>query len=163
MLAIVMSLIDHTRRGYHPKNSVLVPGKTGVLHPQPVVDKTQALPGLLIYHFGHSMYYANSQQLSEEIVKLVNTAQPPLRWFCIDASGIDDVDYSAAETMRGIFKIPDKEGVRLVVAQTMNGEEEFGKYNFRGMLGKDAFYDTLEDVIEAYQQKPVTTAEAGEK
>jgi hypothetical protein len=30
-----------------------------------------ALPGLLIYRFTHSMYYANAQQMSDEILDLV--------------------------------------------------------------------------------------------
>ena len=47
------------------------------------------------------MYYANAQQLSEEIA-FVNSAEPALRWFCIDVSAVDDVDYSAAETLRSI-------------------------------------------------------------
>ena len=40
--------------------------------------------GLLIYRCTHSMYYANVQRLAEEIMYLVNTADPRLRWFCID-------------------------------------------------------------------------------
>ncbi len=161
IIAIILSLIDHTRRGYRPKNSVLVPSESGFFHPQPVDSKAQALPGLVIYRFAHSMYYANSQQLSEEVMKLVNSAQPSLRWFCIDASGIDDIDYSSAETLRGIFKILEKKGIRLIVAQTMVGLEESGHYKIKDLFGSDAFYDTLEEVIKAYQQLPVTTAEAG--
>jgi hypothetical protein len=46
------------------------------------------------------MYYGNSQQLSEEIVSLVNPAAPPLRWFNLDAYAVDDVDYLAAKTLR---------------------------------------------------------------
>ena len=161
IFAIVLSLIDHTRRGYRPKNSVLVPTQSGVLRTQPVVSKAQALPGLLIYRFAHSMYYANSQQLSEEIMELVNTAQPSLRWFCIDASGIDDVDYSAAETLRSIFEILEKKGIRLIVAQVEEDVEESCHYELSDLLGEDAFYETLGDVIKAYQQLPVTGAELG--
>jgi hypothetical protein len=46
------------------------------------------------------MYYANSQQLSDEILILVNTAAPLLRWFNLDAYAVDDVDYLAAKTLR---------------------------------------------------------------
>src|SRR5215471_15893925 len=94
LLAIVLSLIDHTQRGYRPKNVVLVPGESGMWHAMPVATKAQAAPGLFIYRFTHSMYYANAQRLSDEITDLVNGAQPPVRWFCIDASSVDDVDYS---------------------------------------------------------------------
>ena len=153
MLAVVLSLIDHTRRGYKPKNVVLVPEASGVMRAQPVASKAEAEPGLLIYRFTHSMYYANAQQLMEEITGLVNTAEPPLRWFCIDASAVDDVDYSAAESLRSIFGILKDKGVRLVVAQVMDDVREDSRYELRELFGEDAFYDTLDDVVQAYRQQ----------
>jgi SulP family sulfate permease len=153
ILAVVLSLIDHTRRGYKPRNAVLVPEASGVMHPQPVASKAEAEPGLLIYRFTHSMYYANAQQLTEEITGLVNTAEPPLRWFCIDASAIDDVDYSAAESLRSIFTILKEKEVRLVVAQVMADVREASRYELRELFGEDAYYDTLDDVLEAYRQE----------
>lgn len=153
ILAIVLSLIDHTRRGYRPKNVVLVPSETGALHAQPVATRAQALPGLLIYRFTHSMYYANSEQLSEELTGLVNNADPPLRWLCLDASAVDDVDYSAAETLRSLFAVMKEKGIRLVVAQVLEDVRETSRYRLRELFGEDAFYDTLDDVLKAYQKQ----------
>ena len=104
------------------------------------------------------MYYANSQQLSEEILDLVKSAEPPLRWFCIDASAVDDVDYSAAETLRSIYGILKEKGIRLIVAQVLDEVKDESRYRLRRLFGKDAFYDTLEDVVKAYRQQ--TGAEA---
>ena len=92
LLAIALSLADHTRHGYRPKNAVLVPGESGGRQPQPVATAAQAVPGLVIYRFTHSLYYANCQQLSDEISFLANTTEPPVRWLCLDASAVDDVD-----------------------------------------------------------------------
>ena len=153
ILAIVLSLIDHTRRGYRPKNTVQVPAESGVWHAQPVASRAEALPGLLIYRFTHSMYYANAEQLSEQITDLANNAQPPLRWLCLDASAVDDVDYSAAETLRSSFASLKDKGIRLVVAQVLDDVKEESRYNLRQLFGEDAFYDTLEDVVKAYQQQ----------
>jgi SulP family sulfate permease len=153
LLAIVLSLIDHTRRGYRPKNAVLVPAESGVWHTQPVATSAQAAPGLLMYRFTHSMYYANSQQLSVEITDLVNSAEPPLRWFCIDASAVDNVDYSAAETIRSIYGILKEKGIRLVVAQVLDDVKTESRYELRELFGEDAYYDSLEDVVLAYQQQ----------
>lgn len=152
LLAILLSLIDHTRRGYRPKNVLLVPGKSGVWQAQPVVTRVQALPGLMIYRFTHSMYYANAQQLSEEISDLVKNAEPPLRWFCIDASAVDDVDYTAAETLRSVFVILRQNGIRLTVAQVLEDVKERSRYELLQLFGKNAFYDTLQDVVEDYKQ-----------
>jgi MFS superfamily sulfate permease-like transporter len=153
LLAIVLSLIDHTRRGYRPKNVVLVPGASGVWHAQPVATRAQALPGLLIYRFTHSMYYANAQQLSDEMLDLVTRAQPPVRWFCIDASAVDDVDYSAAETLRALFALLEEHGIRLVVTQVMDDVRERSRYELLQLFGDQAFYDTLGHVVQAYQQQ----------
>ena len=151
MLAVALSLIDHTRRGYKPRNAVLVRDASGVMRPHPVASKAEAEPGLLIYRFTHSMYYANAQQLTEEITELVNKAEPPLRWFCIDASAVDDVDYSAAESLRSIFELLKDKGVRLVVAQVMDDVREESRYELRELFGEEAFFDSLNDVVEAYR------------
>jgi len=153
ILAIVLSLIDHTRRGYRPKNVAMVPADSGALNAQPIATRAQALPGLLIYRFTHSLYYANAEQLSEEITDLANNSEPPLRWLCLDASAVDDVDYSAAETLRSLFVILKDKGIRLVVAQVLDDVREESRYNLRQLFGEDAFYDTLEDVMKDYQQQ----------
>jgi len=153
LVAIVLSLIDHTRRGYRPKNDVLLRSESGMWRTQPVATGGQAAPGLLIYRFTHSMYYANSQQLTEEVTDLVRRAEPPLRWFCIDASAVDDVDYTAAETLRSLFGILKKEGVRLVVAEVMTDVAEHTRYDLKRLFGEDAFYETLEDVAADYRRQ----------
>ena len=153
ILAIVLSLIDHTRRGYRPKNVALVPADSGGLDAQPIATRAQALPGLLIYRFTHSLYYANAELLSEEITDLINNSEPPLRWLCLDASAVDDVDYSAAETLRSLFAILKDKGIRLVVAQVLDDVEEQSRYELHQLFGEDAFYDTLEDVMKDYRQQ----------
>jgi MFS superfamily sulfate permease-like transporter len=153
LLAIVLSLIDHTRRGYRPRNALLVPDEAGTWHAQPVDTAVQAAPGLMIYRFTHSMYYANSQQLSWEITALVNSAQPPLRWFCLDGSAVDDVDYTAAETLRTLFGQLRQKGIRLVVAQVMPDVRAESRYRLRELFGENAFYDTLGEVMADYRRQ----------
>ena len=152
LLAIVLSLIDHTRRGYRPKNAVLARSETGAWEARPVATKAQALPGLIIYRFTHSMYYANTQQLSAEISDIVNTARPPVRWFCIDASAVDDVDFSAAEALRSIFVSLKGKGIRLVITQVMANVTDESRLH--QLFGDDAFHDTLDNVMENYSRQP---------
>ncbi len=153
MLAIALSLIEHTRHGYRPKNSVLVPDESGGRQPKPVTTGAQAAPGLVIYRFTHSLYYANCQQLSDEVSRLADTAEPPLRWLCLEASAIDDVDYSAAETLRSVHARLKAKGIRLVVAEVMEDVKAASRYRFMEVLGEDAFYDSLDDVISQYRQQ----------
>jgi sulfate permease, SulP family len=153
LLAIALSLIEHTRHGYRPKNAVLVPDGSGGRLPKPVTTGAQAVPGLIIYRFSHSLYYANCQQFADEVLQLANTAEPPLRWLCLDASAMDDIDYSAAETIRTVCATLKEKGIRVVVAEELEDVSARSRYQGRELFGEDAFYDHLGDVARQYRQQ----------
>jgi len=154
IVAMVLSIIDHTRHGYRPKNAVVAPAASGFFQATPVASMTQAEPGLLIYRFTHAMYYANAQKLSEEVTGLANQADPPLRWLCVDASAVDDVDYSAAETIRSLHGILKEKDIRLVFAKVDDDvKAELDRYGLSDLVGADAFHETLHEVLTAYRQK----------
>jgi MFS superfamily sulfate permease-like transporter len=154
LLAMVLSLLDHVRRGYRPKNTVVVANKSGGFHTEPVNKPAQFEPGLLIYRFSHSMYYANAQAFSDEVLELVKDAQPPLSWFCLDAAAIDDVDFSAAATLRSTYGILKEQGIRLVFAAVGDDvKAELGRFGITDLVGKDAFYATGDDLLNAFREK----------
>ena len=144
LLAIVLSILIHTQHGYKPKNAVLAVDPSGKQHMAPVSSHAQAIPGLMIYRFQHSMYYANAEHFSQEVLELVDSAQPPLSWFCIDATAVDDIDFSAAATLRETYNTLKEKGVRLVFAEV--GEDvrrELDLSEVTDLVGKDAFFETL--------------------
>ena len=77
------------------------------MHP----SSLQAEPGLMIYRFSHSVYYANSELLFGQVTELLAAAAPPLQWFCIDAAAIDDIDFTGAATLRALHETLRKTGV----------------------------------------------------
>src|SRR5207342_865432 len=65
LLAMVLSVLDHLRRGYHPRDTVVVRTDQGGFRSIPVADAptTEDIePGLIIYRFAASLYYANANQ-----------------------------------------------------------------------------------------------------
>ena len=99
VFAMVLSLIEHVRRGYHPLNSVLARGADGHAQLLPVTEPQEYEPGLLVYRFNHAMYYANVEVLSQEVTRLVAGAAPGLRWFVIDLDPVEDIDFSAGAAL----------------------------------------------------------------
>jgi sulfate permease, SulP family len=156
-LALVLSLLAHVRHGYKPKNAVLAPevvdGEQG-WRSLPVSTPAEAISGLLIYKFNHSLYYANAEQFSEEILDLVKSADPPVSWFCLDAAAMDDVDWSGGATIRQSFGQLKERGVRLVFAEVAdNVRAALDGYEVTKLVGEDAFYRSVAAVMAAYQQK----------
>lgn len=160
LLAIVLSLAVHTRHGYLVNNMLLVHDRTLGWRQRPLGTGGQAVPGLMIYRFMHNMYYANSQVLSDQIGELVRSAEPPLAWFCIDAVAVNDVDFTAAETLRIIYYNLAKQGVRLVWCEVVD-EVRAGldRSQLSDLFGRDAFFPTFDAVVAAYRQRdPAATA-----
>jgi MFS superfamily sulfate permease-like transporter len=100
------------------------------------------------------MYYANAEQLTREVVELANGAQPPLTWFCIEAEAVADVDFTAASTLRDIHGILKKQGIRLVFCELIDlVKAELDRYELTDLFGKDAFYETINAVVSAYDKR----------
>ncbi len=153
VFAMALSLIAHTRHGYRPKNGVLVPDTLNVWRTLPVTSPVQAAPGLLVYRFTHSMYYANTEWFFQQVLDLVKGAQPPLSWFCIEASGVDDVDFSAAATLRSTYEMLKGQGIKLVFAEISEKvKAKLDRYQLTDLVGKDAFFATVEELVNAYSQ-----------
>jgi MFS superfamily sulfate permease-like transporter len=121
---------------------------------QKVSDPAQIVPGLMIYRFMHNMYYANSQVLTEEVIRLARGAEPPLSWFCIDAAAVNDVDFTAAETLRALHGSLAEMGIRLVFCEVVDEvRAEFDRSELTELLGHDAFFPSLAAVVSAYTTK----------
>lgn len=152
LAAIALSLLVHTRHGYRPVNSVIVPNGHGRWRGVPLNNNAQLMPGLQVYRFTHGMYYANAALMSREVLYLVNSARPALDWFCIEANAVDDVDYTSAKTLLSLVDELQKCHVRLVFAEVSDRvREELDRSGITEQVGEDAYYQSVSDVVEAYK------------
>jgi high affinity sulfate transporter 1 len=156
VLAIILSLVVHTRHGYKPKNSLLAKAKgfSGPTEAYPLDSGTQAAPGLAIYRFSHDMYYANVDALSREVQDLVDEADPPLRWLCIDMIAVTDVDYSAAATLNELVGELAERGVKLLFTHAW-GEvrHDLDVSGITARVGEDAYFATTGQLLRRYAKE----------
>lgn len=153
VLAIVLSLFDHTRRGYRPKNIVLTLDQYGERQPRPVTSHAQLLPGLIVYRFNHSMYYANANLFSREALDLINEADPPVTWLCLDLAAVDDIDFSAAAAIRSVYNTLKQRNIRLVLAEVAdNVGAELERYGITELIGIEGFFKTIIGVEVAFKR-----------
>jgi len=153
LLAMLVSLLSHTRHGYRARNSVLV-DEGGRLRAVPLARASQVVPGLLLYRFNHSMYYANTEQLATQVTALLNIGPEPVRWFCMDMVAVDDVDFSAATTLRALSEQLKGRGTRLVFAELDDAvHAELERSGIIALVGQDACFEAVLDVVAAYRQQ----------
>ncbi|MFM2483826.1 SulP family inorganic anion transporter [Celerinatantimonas yamalensis] len=154
LLAIVLSLLVHTRHGYQPQNSVIVSIGNGRWRAVSLNNHAQLIPGLQVYRFTHSMYYANAAYMRRQVMYLLHSARPPLHWFCVDAGAVDDVDFTSAKTLTTLSKELQKLEIRLVFAEVSeNVRVELDRSGITELIGIDAYYDSVADVVDAFQHR----------
>jgi MFS superfamily sulfate permease-like transporter len=152
LLAIVLSIIDHLRRSYRPTDRVVVEAGPGHhFRSLPVDPASRIVPGLAVYRFGASLYYANAEHFSAEVLAFAADGLPELRGICIDLAAVGDVDYSGGLTLREVAESLHGRGVRLVLTEVDPAvRTTLDRYGLADVLPPDAYFDTVGDAVRAF-------------
>ncbi|WP_181781217.1 SulP family inorganic anion transporter, partial [Pseudonocardia pini] len=98
VVAVAASIVDHLRHSYSPHNAVLRKSADGHWRSEEVAPGERTLEGLVVYRFGSGLYFANASRLVEDVTTLTSTGTP-VRWFCLDAAAVGDVDFTAGAVL----------------------------------------------------------------
>jgi MFS superfamily sulfate permease-like transporter len=163
VVAVVASIVDHLRHSYSPLNSVLVKSPEGHWRPIPVTPGARTEPGLAVYRFGTSLYYANAARFAADIIAVAGhdpatgpvtgpatgslTGAEPLRWLVIDWAAIGDVDYTASTVLAKVVERLHERHVRLVFSSVLGPvKRQLDRYR----ISAGACYDTPGEALEAF-------------
>lgn len=150
VLAIMLSVIDHLRRSYRPNDAVLVPDEAGHVAAVPIAAGVVTVPGLVVYRFAASLYYANANRFNEEVLELVGDAPSSVRWLVVEAGAMLDVDYSGGETLKQVASELEARGVRLALADVdAEVRTMLDRYGVTEVIGADGYYETAGAAIAA--------------
>jgi high affinity sulfate transporter 1 len=154
-IATVLSVIAHLRHSYRPVNVLLYPVSPGRWDAAPLDTGTEAVPGLAVYRFGADLYYANEGRFTEDVHALVRNARPPLRWLCLSAIMMADIDFSGAESLKQVQGMLKKRGIELVISDVSDPVmRQLERDGIIGLIGRDHVFDSFRDAVAAYQASP---------
>ena len=150
ILAIVLSLLDHVRRHYHPHDVVLTRGPHGRPKALPVEAGARSRPGLVVYRFSVGLFYANAAWFEKEVLTLVSGPEPP-RWLVLEADAIDDVDFTGGKTL---LELARQLAARKVVFAVAGAQDrvraQLDRYGFTAAIGPEHVYTSIDDALEAF-------------
>ena len=152
VFAMVASLLFHVKSGYKPKNRLLV-FKDGQLATLPVSSRKQALPGLIIYRFNSSMYYANAPTLREDLETLSND----VKWLCLDMSAVPSIDISAGDALIESINNLKEKNVKVVISDVdPDVSKDLLRLGITYEVGPESFFKFPRDVVDAYEKSEYT-------
>jgi len=103
-----------------------------------------AAPGVIVYRFEADLFDANAGHSMDEVLGLLSATTAPVRAIVFDASGISDVDYSAAKTL---LRMEAEFARRSVRAALVAASDEVRKELARYGLNIDAV--SINDAVDA--------------
>jgi sulfate permease, SulP family len=155
ILAIVVSIIVHLRHSYKPYDRLLTPTDAGDWGNESLADGSQAADGLLVYRFGASLYYANAARFAAEVRDVVGKARRPVRWFCLAAGNIEDLDFSGSAVLQATIKELGRHGVTLVVCDVQEPlRAELKRDGLLELIGEESIFADVNEVLRAYRALP---------
>lgn len=153
VVAVIVSIIDHLRHSYAPQSSVLTKSAQGHWRSMPVVPGARTADGLLVYRFGSGLYFANISRLVSDLTTL-SVHGPAVRWLCLDAAAIGDIDYTAATVLTQVVQREQKAGARVVVSNVVEPvRRELTRYGIAELIGPGGFYETSGEVLAEYEAR----------
>jgi len=154
VLAILFAIVAHTRHSYMPYDRLLVRGAGKIWTSLPLESGAQARPGLLMYRFGSSLYYANASRFADEVRGLVKDAKEPIRWFCLAAETLDDLDYTGSAVLKRVLDGLRKEGITFVACDVPEPVlQELERDGLLSEIGREHVFGDTDDVIKAYKSQ----------
>jgi SulP family sulfate permease len=113
----------------------------------------ESVPGLLVYRLYAPLIFANARHVVTRIRKLVDEADPPVRWLVIDAQAIHDMDVTAAQRFAELHQELTEEGIDVKIADTPRPFlEELAKVGLSEEIGRNDFFPTVTRAVEAFEQ-----------
>jgi len=121
VVAIIISILEIIRRQYKPKDFLVRVTKAGEPTYESAAPGHQSARGLVVFRYDAELFYANANRFVDDVEALVDHAPDPVRWVILDASSLDDIDYSAGVSLAGLLDYLDARGITFALARADTG------------------------------------------
>ena len=153
LLAMILSLLRIVRHSYHPHTGVMVLNQLGTWDLDPVAPGRMTEPGLVLYHFGAALFYANANRFAEEVTCLVGQAPSQVRWLIVDAEAITNLDYSAARVVLEVQQNLTSCGTQLGFARARwDLRADFIRHHLTESIDPSLIFNRLHDARVAFEK-----------
>jgi high affinity sulfate transporter 1 len=153
ILAMVMSVLLHLRHSYRPTN-LLLTLDGNELRFSALDSGAQIRPGVVIYHFGASLYFANAECFSTDVLKIVAEAKPPVETLVLDFSAVGDIDFSAAFMLCKLVGILRDKSVSVLVTNAIDPVvAEMKESGLIDLIGSENLFDGVVAVGRALNER----------
>ncbi len=156
LVAVVLAVVDRTRRTTRPELLPLVLGPTGQWQPATAETSPGDSPAseaseVIVYRLNGPLWYGNANWFKQQILAALPPASGSpngLPAFVLDASGIDDMDYTGACVLRELVELCESRSVSTaIVVVPGRTQRALLRSQLSDILGQRRLYDSVEGAV----------------
>jgi sulfate permease, SulP family len=151
VLALIVSLLNHVRRGYQPRTAVVMRDPEIHWRMEKAEPGRFAEPGVILYWFGTDLYYANVTHFSSEIRRLVEES-PGVKVVIVDCGPVTSIDFTAGKALAELRRDLNGRGVILALTRVTEGlRKDLEKRNLIRELGEKNLFRSRKQSLVAFR------------
>ena len=95
-----------------------------LFHPYETIIKPSSMPGLLVYRFAGPLFFFNAPHFARRVHELIDTADPPIAFFLIDAEAMVEIDEAGVEVLEHLHGTLKEKNVTLGLCEAKGHFQE---------------------------------------
>lgn len=127
-----------------------LPGST-VWWPQDGAVVGETLAGVAVLGFQAPLSFLNAYQFRDQFSDALNAPGAPLRLVVLEAAGVIDIDFTAAQVFKDLIGLCRDAGATLAIArlEAVEAQRALTAFGLRDLIGADHIFASVADAISA--------------
>jgi len=153
VLTILLSLVLMFWNAWHPHSTTLVrvDGRKGY-HDSARHPEGRAVPGLVLFRWDAQLFFANAEIFRQQVLRLVDQAEPPARWLVVVADAITHIDLTAVDALLELHRELQERGVELHFAGLKGRVKDLvARDGLIDVIGADRLAPTVGSAVNRYR------------
>jgi MFS superfamily sulfate permease-like transporter len=149
-IAIALSVLDHLRQEYHPKDVVLT-AVGSVWKSERADPGVETEPGLVVYRFEAPLFFANADYFEARVRRLIKGAPHPVTWFVLDLVSMADIDYTGGLTLARTVEHLEQQQITVALASAEDVSSELQRLGVIDRIGPEHLFESAHDAVLAHR------------
>ena len=133
-----------------------VPG-TSIWWPTAPDRPGEQMPGVAVLAFQAPLTFLSAELFERDMLAAI--AQPGIRLVVLEAAGVVDIDYTAAQSLKSVAETARKKGVAFAIArlESVGAERALDRFGLRDVIGADHMFQSVAEAVTALDPDGDTT------
>jgi len=111
----------------------------------------ERVPDVAVVAFQAPLTFLNAATFRSDVRHILRTAHPAPKLLVLEASGIPEIDFTAAQTLRELIKACDAAGVMVAVArlESLRAQAAFERFGIHDVLPRERIFHSVDEAVRA--------------